>query len=597
MGKLKRQPMGSFKIKLVAALLALALLPLAAAYWSFSEIADRSVTSSVDSRLEAGLRAALAAYEDQRRDVEAAAQALAREPAFQAALARRDRAALERFLRGEPGLRLETADGLRIGAVPPLAAETTVALVGPGKRSARIVASVRIDSALIRRLGTRSGLDEPDQIATVVRGRVAASSSGDVVGSLPVPKGRIERISAGGKEYRVVGVELTRTPSVSLLALTPSSTVASEQESIRRTLLAGLLAALFLIGLVAYVAGRSIVGSLARLAAAANSIAEGHLHERVEVRGRDEFAALGRAFNRMAEQLEARLADLDDERQRLRDANARFGDALAATLDADQLRSVIVETAVQATGAGGGLLRAGDGSVVSVGDMEAGPRRLELELTAGRSSFGTLVLLGSEFGTEATITAASLASQAVIALDNARMHRIVERQALVDELTGLGNRRQGDDALGVELARAGRGGGPVGLILADLDDFKSVNDAHGHLTGDMVLRTFAETLHETVREIDVAIRWGGEEFGVILPGTDTEAAAQVAERIRSALAARQISSVDGARIHVTASFGVASSSAGMTGDELVEIADDALYRAKREGKNRVSSAVRPGARA
>ena len=587
--------MGSFKIKLVAALLALALLPLAAAYWSFSEIADRSVTSSVDSRLEAGLRAALAAYEDQRREGEVAAEALARDPEFQKALARRDRVTLERLLRSQPRLRLETADGLRIGAVPPLADRATVTLVGPGARSARIVASLRIDSVLVRRLGTRSGLDAPDQVATVVGGRVESSTRGGVVGSLEAPEGRLARVDIGGDAYRVVGVELAQDPHVSLVALTPRSTVASEQQSIRRTLLAGLLAALFLIGLVAYVAARSIVGSLARLAAAANSIAEGRLHERVEVRGRDEFAAVGRAFNRMAEQLEARLADLDDERQRLRDANARFGDALAATLDPDQLRGVIVETAVQATGAKGGLLRAGDGSVVRVGDMDAGPARLELELTAGRRSFGNLVLLGEEFGAEATIIAASLAGQAVIALDNARMHRIVERQALIDELTGLANRRQGDDALALELARTGRGGGPVGLILADLDDFKSVNDAHGHLAGDAVLRVFAETLRETIREIDVAIRWGGEEFGVVLPDTDVEGAAQVAERIRSALNARELISSVGDRLYVTASFGVASFSPGMSADELIEAADDALYQAKREGKNRVVATLRRGA--
>jgi diguanylate cyclase (GGDEF)-like protein len=587
--------MGSFKIKLVAALLALALLPLAAAYWSFTEIADRSVTSSVDSRLEAGLRAALAAYEDQRREGEVAAEALARDPEFQRALARRDRATLERLLRGKPRLRLETGDGLRLGVVPPLADQATVTLFGPGARSAKIVASLRIDSPLVRRLGTRSGLDAPDQVATVVGGRVVSSSRGGVVGSLKAPEGRVSRVEIGGVEYRVVGVELSKDMRVSLVALTPSSTVASEQESIRRTLLAGLLAALFLIGLVAYVTARSIVGSLARLAAAANSIAEGRLHERVEVRGRDEFAALGRAFNRMAEQLEARLADLDDQRQRLRDANARFGDALAATLDPEQLRGVIVETAVQATGAKGGLLRRGDGSIIRIGDMDAGPARLELELTAGRRSFGTLVLLGAEFDTEATITAASLVGQAVIALDNARMHRIVERQALVDELTGLANRRQGDDALALELARTGRGGGPVGLILADLDDFKSVNDAHGHPVGDAVLRAFAETLRATIREVDVAIRWGGEEFGVILPDTDLDGAAQVAERIRAALNGRDLTSSGGERLFVTASFGVASFVPGMSADELIEAADDALYQAKHEGKNRVVATLRRGA--
>ena len=140
------------------------------------------------------------------------------------------------------------------------------------------------------------------------------------------------------------------------------------------------------------------------------------------------------------------------------------------------------------------------------------------------------------------------------------MHRIVERQALVDGLTGLANRRQADKVLVSELARAQRLGGPVGLILADVDDFKTVNDRFGHPTGDMVLRDLAASLRETVREIDIAARWGGEEFAVILPGTDLEGAAQVAERLRVALSEREILSTDGVPLHVTASFGAAASS-------------------------------------
>jgi len=311
------------------------------------------------------------------------------------------------------------------------------------------------------------------------------------------------------------------------------------------------------------------------------------------VRGRDELAELGRAFNRMAGELEARVEDLEDERRRLRDANTRFGDALVATLDPRELRRVIVETAVEATRADGGILRASDGTVVTVGDPAAGPRRLEFELTAGRDSFGTLLLLGEEFDDEATITVASLAGQAVVALENARLHGIVERQALVDGLTGLANRRRAEDSLRAEVARAERLGGSVGLILADLDDFKAVNDEYGHAAGDDVLRGFAEALRATVREIDVAARWGGEEFAVLLPGSDLEGAVHVAERLRQAIAARRIAGPDGAHIAVTASFGVASSGGGRDVEELLRVADEALYEAKRAGKNRVQAAVQP----
>jgi diguanylate cyclase (GGDEF)-like protein len=588
---------GSFKVKLVGTFLVLSLLPLTAAYWSFSEVADRSVTSGVDARLEAGLRAAVAAYEDERREAENAGRRLASNPSFQAALAARDRDALRELLAETPNLRVETPTGFSIGRSPALAAETTVSLVGPGARSATIVAAIPLDDELVGRLLARSGLNEPDELALVgPRGRVRAASTPELLGPIDVPLGRVTTVSVGDTGNRVVGVQVVPTQSISLAAVAPSSAIVGEQTSVRNKILAALAGSLLLIVLVAYIAGRSIVGALARLAAAANSIAEGRLRERVPVRGRDEFAALGRAFNRMAVELEARVGDLEDERRRLRDANARFGEALAATLDADQLRRVIVESAVEATHAEGGLLNASDGSVVTVGDILAGPQRLEYELESGRGNFGTLVLLGSEFDNEATITAASLAGQAVVALENARLHRIVERQALVDALTGLANRRQAEEALASELARSERLGGSVSLILADLDDFKSINDRYGHPTGDLVLREFAEVLRETVREVDLAARWGGEEFAVILPGTDLEGAAQLAERLRLAIAGRRLVSLDGASVVVSASFGAGSSRGGVGLRELVEVADGALYRAKRAGKNQVYADAQPVSR-
>ena len=587
--------LGSFKIKLVGTFLALSVVPLAAAFWGFSAVAERSVTSSVDDRLEAGLNAALAAFEDERQNAEAAAQRLGHDREFQRALFARDRAAIEKLLPASPPLRVETPDGFAVGQVPQNAAETTVALVDTFRdRSALIIASVPLTRELAERLHARSGLSSPDELVFVDGERqVDAASTPDVTGTTELVPGRVETALIGDHEFRAIGSRLVPDSTLMLAALTPSSVIADEKQSVLGRLLIGLLGSLLLIACVAYLAGRSIVGALGRLAEAAHSIAAGRLEERVEVRGRDEFAQLGRAFNQMASQLEGRLEDLEDERRRLREANTRFGDALASSLDPEQLRRVIVESAVEATQADGGVVIAEDGSYVETGDVGGGGERLDFELTSGRRSFGRLLLVGDDFDADERMTAASLAGQAVVALENARLHRMVERQALVDGLTGLANRRQADEALASEIARTERLGGPVGLILADVDDFKAVNDRFGHPTGDVVLRDLAETLRENVREIDTAARWGGEEFAVILPGTDLEGTAQVAERIRAALAEREILSVDGVALRVTASFGVASSDATTTVQQLVEAADEALYRAKRAGKDRVYAGTDP----
>jgi diguanylate cyclase (GGDEF)-like protein len=358
----------------------------------------------------------------------------------------------------------------------------------------------------------------------------------------------------------------------------------------RNRLLAGLLACLALVGVVAYLQGRAIVRNLGRFATAARGIARGSLQERVPVRGRDEFAELGAALNDMAAQLEARLAELEAERGRVREALARFGEALAATHDAKELLRVVAATAVEATSARGSRIVSADGSVVSSGDANGGGERLILPLTAAGERFGTLELVGDAFSKEQRMNAASLAAHAVVALENARLHGMVERQALVDGLTGLANRRAASDGLHAEAARAERLETPLSVVLADIDEFKHVNDVHGHAVGDEVLRAFADVLRETLRESDVAGRWGGEEFLLLLPGADEEGAAQLAERVRLGFAERTIASMP--HLRVTASFGVAEYAGEANTEQLVAAADGALYRAKHGGRNRVERAAR-----
>jgi diguanylate cyclase (GGDEF)-like protein len=248
---------------------------------------------------------------------------------------------------------------------------------------------------------------------------------------------------------------------------------------------------------------------------------------------------------------------------------------------------VIVETAVEATGAVGGMVVGESGELVQTGYPDKGQERLELPLRAGRISYGSLVLFGDGFEDDDRMTAASLAAQAVVALDNVRLHRIVERQARVDDLTGLANRRQCEDQLATELARTERFGGPLSVVISDLDNFKDVNDRFGHPAGDVVLREFADTLVHGIRDVDLAARWGGEEFVLLLPGTDVLGGANLADRVRTALSERSFRGRDGRVLNVTCSFGVAQHRVGDDERELFAAADRALYRAKREGKNRV----------
>ncbi|MFO0827709.1 MAG: diguanylate cyclase [Phycisphaerales bacterium] len=165
--------------------------------------------------------------------------------------------------------------------------------------------------------------------------------------------------------------------------------------------------------------------------------------------------------------------------------------------------------------------------------------------------------------------------------------RMLAVKAQIDGLTGLWNRKYFDARLEGELGEARRHGKSLSLIMTDIDKFKSLNDGYGHPFGDAVLEEFAHILG-TGRASDVACRYGGEEFGIILPSTDLERARDVAERCREALEARKWPRHDD--LKVTASFGVSDLSCispGATPRSLVEAADKALYRAKHGGRNRV----------
>jgi diguanylate cyclase (GGDEF)-like protein len=175
------------------------------------------------------------------------------------------------------------------------------------------------------------------------------------------------------------------------------------------------------------------------------------------------------------------------------------------------------------------------------------------------------------------------------ALRTKHLQDLLRDYALIDPLTELPNRRALDERLHQEWARLVRHGGHLALIMADLDRFKKINDKFGHPAGDEALRQVARLLARGCRESDMPVRYGGEEFVVVAPETTAQAAAQLADRLRMSICSRPLR-VHGKALGITASFGVAGHEGLKAPEDLVQAADDALYRAKSAGRNCVKAA-------
>jgi diguanylate cyclase (GGDEF)-like protein len=434
-------------------------------------------------------------------------------------------------------------------------------------------------------------------------------------------------VSIGGTDYRAVtesfggfGPRPVAVTVLSNVSATASSTGTSQ--AIAAAFVAGFLVLALAFSMLA---ARELEGQLSRFLQAARRLGSGDFSSRVPVEGRDEFAALGEEFNKMASQLEARLQELQQERARLRESIHRIGQTFASNLDRPVLLELALRTAVDAVDADfarlsvrstsaeplaqAGAVGSLDGletavheaessalgtcdlgeargdekaSIISValGTIEPGGRSHGL-ITAGRRE--------REFNEDDREILRSLAAQTTLALENVELHYQVRRQAVTDELTGLANHGRFQELLQTEMEEVRRYRYPVGLIMLDLDDFKSINDTYGHPQGDVVLEHVARVLRDASREVDIPARYGGEEMAVILPHTNLAGAYAIAERLRRAIQTLSIPTGDGHNaLRITASFGVAAS---LDGDKeaLISGADAALYVAKRRGKNRTEA--------
>ena len=583
--------------------------------------------SSIDQRLATGVGTLGSQYTAVLASSKTALNALPNNALLQRAILDHDKATVRKLtdLASAGGLVLTITneqgnlltDKQPVGALPI----GTTKIVG-----ARVLATVR-SYADVPGIVQQSQGSDPDLKLGLATGSTLQLGEQQLAFPDSFTLGRPFRVVLGDERYRAAALKVAGSDAV---ALYPQRKLDSYTRSIRLrvALLMGLL--LLLIGAGAALAVRSLTHTLRAFADGIRAVASGRFDQRLPVHGGDEFSQFGAVFNDMSSQLEQRIEELDSERRRVQEFGQRFGAALAATHDVASLLEIVVDSAVQlARAQGARLLVADEGTDVLVEQLRRGdlglaaglldaPVRygegiegralqsrqavigdepvplLAAPLVAEERVLGLLTLVGnpdSPFGRDDAERVGSLVGQGAVAIENARLHRLIQKQAKTDPLTQLLNRREFEEQLAREVERAQRFGTPVGLVVLDLDDFKLINDRFGHLAGDGVLKAAAGAIRQCTREIDQPARWGGEEFAVILPHTGIDGAARLAERLRQAIAERQIPTPDGRSVRVTASFGVAAlPGSGTTQVELTAAADDAVYRSKRAGKNRVSLA-------
>jgi diguanylate cyclase (GGDEF)-like protein len=428
--------------------------------------------------------------------------------------------------------------------------------------------------------------------------------------------------------------------STAMLAWTPTAPIEALSARVVRSLLALLAVSLIAITLLAHFLARLITRPLEEVSQGAMAIAEGRFDHRIPVRSKDEVGRLAAVFNDMSDRLKATVTALASSRDSLQRAVERVGETLRSTHDMDQLLGSILNTAADAVGAEGAelwLLTAGRGQLypsitrgprddrvavtdvgegivglvaergvtVSVPASDGGPRAALSERACpvtiatpvfnGNRIIGVLALHRPDenmpFTREDVETAVFLAEQGGVAIENVLLHQEAQKLSLTDGLTTIWNRRYLQMQFRQVLATSSRFRRPFCLLMLDLDDFKEINDRYGHQRGDAVLVEFTRRVSTILREVDTFARYGGEEFVCLLPETDVKGALTTAEKIREAIRAQPFFALGDEAVPMTVSIGIATyPEHGNLYTRLIEAADQALYRAKDEGKDRTRTA-------
>lgn len=613
----------SFRSRLALFFLLIVVIPITAIAVLVADVTGDSQDGKADAQLSTALATALSLYEQQVQEAEAIARELVRDEAVSAAALTNDTEKVSDALATAATgtdlayLQATVGDGataVSVGSGEPFAA-ATLRTTGDGG-GIELVASVTTPDDFVAEVRDLTALD-----ATLVLGDgIAASTAAGAEPALPA-SGESADSELAGRTVRAAAGELPdgADARVVVFAEVEPGGFFDSQPRVAAAVAVFLIGAVLLIVFVV----RSLQGQVGAMLGAARRIGSGDFSQRVPVVGRDEMAGLASEFNKMTDQLEDQIEQLQRQRKALDRSIQRLGEAFASGLDRNALLAIVADSTRESCNAEYCRVTLDDGTLIENPEGMRGPvrdaavagerrsRREGARVVArradGHALSAPLRRMGEEEQAEGTISVARagheftdadrdmflyLLRQAAASLENITTHERVSELAVTDELTGLANSRAFREAIDREAARAERFGHELSLMILDVDDFKKVNDTYGHLQGDEVLRAIGRILESEPRAIDEAARYGGEEFVVALPETATAGAVEIAERIRVRLEEEAIPMVErDGDLHVTASFGVATmptSAADVR--ELFGAADEALYQAKRSGKNRVVGA-------